>query len=114
MTHNKLTCLFGHHDYRKKLTKDNRGVRIHLCKICKRSGYTQWSTGSRVYYDFDGEGNLVYEKCGNGTEYWYSYDNKGNLVYLKWSGGGERWKIGNSLWVTEKPKNWKYEKCITS
>jgi len=86
--YNKLTCLFGHHDHSKRLTKDKDGNPIYLCKICKRSGY---------------------RKCNDGTEVWDDYDEKGNLIHERWNDGSGFWKANNGGWVKTKPKNWKYE-----
>lgn len=77
--YNKLTCLFGHHDYSRKLTKDKDGHYMHLCKICKRSGHYKYSDGDEV---------------------WCSYDEKGEMIYVKWGGGLERWKNSDGDWVS--------------
>ena len=128
---NTLTCLFGFHDYSNKLTWDKNDNSVHLCKICKRSGYVKYSNGNESWNSYNEEGNRVHTRWNGGTEHWYGYNKEGNLIYEKWTGGTERWfdEIGNMIhmkwrdgyevwksnnghWVTKKPKNWKYEKQI--
>ena len=92
MKYNKLTCLFGFHDYSKKPTTNNKcGYTVYLCKVCKKRGYWKWD---------------------NGDETWYTFDEKGDLVHEKWSDGCEYWKANSGHWMDRKPINWKYEKQI--
>jgi len=131
-TYNTLTCLFGYHDYSKELTKDKDERGMCLCKHCKRSGYYKgagfemWcdydergncthikdSDGYEIWYDYDEKGNMTHEKWSNGHEFWY--DRKGNPIHEKWSDESGTWKNNRGNWVDKKPKNWKYEKCITN
>lgn len=114
MTHNKITCIFGYHDYSRKRTMDKDGRLMHLCKHCKRSGYEKWHTfveGSKVY-DYDEKGNLTHKRWSDGWEVWYKYDKEGNLIHVMYPDGSERWKGNDGHWVKEKPKNWKYEKAL--
>ena len=116
-TYNKLTCLFGHHDYSEESIIDTTGHPVCLCKVCKRSGHFKCFGGEEAWHDYDEKGNLVHSKWNSGNEYWYDYiyseDGKGNLVHTKWSDGYESWKGNDGYWLKKKPKNWKYEKCIT-
>lgn len=90
MAHNKLTCLFGFHDYSKELTKDKQGNPIHLCKICKRSGYLKYySDGFTFWRSYDEDGNLLHTKYSDGFETSYEYDAGGNCIHEKWSDGQE-------------------------
>ena len=58
--HNKLTCLFGYHQYSKKPTKDKDGYDVYLCKICKRSGRIRL-TGFDILVDYDEKGNRTHQ-----------------------------------------------------
>ena len=107
--YNKLTCLFGHHDYSDKLTKDRHGSATHLCKICKRSGYYKYLSGSDVWGDYDKEGNCRHQKWTGGHERWFDYDDEGNLIHEKGNDGREYWWDNYGHWVTKKPKNWVYD-----
>jgi len=131
--YNELTCLFGHHDYSEKKTKDKYGDDVHLCKICKRSGYYKRSDRDEIWCDYDKKWNRIHEKHSDGFEAWADYDEKGNIihvkcadgrecyldeeenmVYRKYPDGSEEWLDNGENWVDKKPKNWKYEKCITN
>ena len=86
-----LECLFGHHDYSRKPSKDKDGYLVYLCKICKRSGYIKWDDGLKVWYDYDKEGNSIHKKWRDGLEVWREYDKKGNLVREKWDDKNGPW-----------------------
>jgi len=60
--YNKLTCLFGHHDYSKEITIDKHGNRVHFCKHCKRSGYIKWDNSTKAWISYDKEGNIIHER----------------------------------------------------
>lgn len=69
--HNRLTCLFGHHDYSDTYIKDKDGDSIYLCKICKRSGYWKYNENDKVWCDYDDDGNCVHAKWSDGDEFWW-------------------------------------------
>ena len=121
--YNTLTCLFGHHDYSDKETRDKYGRDIYLCKICKRSGYGKWNRGPERWLDYDEEGNLVHEKWGHGLEYWYDHNDDGSCVHERWDDGteywfnedgdiihtkdpdgNEAWRTNNGHWINKKPE----------
>ena len=110
--YNKLTCLFGHHQYGKKLTRDKDGHLTHLCKICERSGYYKYSDGEEVWSDYNNEGNCIHDKWSSEIERWLRYDKNGVHVHTKCDDGVEYWKNNSRHWVMKKPKNWKYEKDL--
>lgn len=112
--YNELTCLFGHHQYSDTPTRDKRGRSIYFCTICRRNGYDLDGGVTKVWFDFDEDGNVIHLKRGDGLEAWYHYDDKGNMIHRKWSDGWEVWKDNSGGWVSVKPKNWKQEKCITN
>ena len=66
--HNKVTCLFGYHDYSKKLTEDKHGRLVHLCKHCKRAAYRDTEGGFRRWYKYEKDGTCVYIRFNNGDE----------------------------------------------
>ena len=111
-TYNKLTCLFGHHDYSDREVKDKGGDLIYLCKICKRSGYGKYAGGLEVWSDYDERGNCIHEKDNDGYEEWRAYNSRGTCLHIKYSDGDEFWKNNYGHWARKKPKNWKYEKQI--
>ena len=125
MINNTLTCLFGFHNYSKKLITDKSGYIIYLCTICKRRGYFKSSSGYTIWidyddkgnethfkdvrgyeywYEYDDKGNNIYRKDNDGDEYWYDYDDKGNEIHWKDNHGNERW-LYNGQWVDIKPEN---------
>ena len=108
--YNKLTCLFGYHQYGKEPTKDKRGFAVRLCAVCGRSGYRKWDNGTEEWYGYDAEGNLTHKKWDDGYEAWLDYDKEGSIIHAKYSNGEERWTTNDRKgWVTKKPKNWIYE-----
>ena len=108
--YNEITCLFGHHDYSKRLTKDKGGNFVYLCKICQRSGHWKWDKEFEVWSDYDDRGNIVHEKWCSGFEYWCDYDEEGHCIHTKDSDGEEEWLSNAGNWTSTKPKNWIYEK----
>ena len=125
--YNEITCLFGHHQYSDKPTKDKHGNSIYLCKICEKSGYRKWSAESEVWHDYNGEGNLIHSKWSDDLKVWYDYDGKGNRIHTKWNSGSEvwyeydeegncvhekhsdgeeSWRDNSGCWTHVKPKNW--------
>lgn len=86
--YNKLTCLFGHHDYSDKLTEDKDGRPIRLCKICKKVGTWTW---------FDNTTGRI------------DYNTQGIAYHIKYHDGYELWRDNHGRWVDKKPKNWIYE-----
>ena len=95
--YNTLTCLFGHHDYSRKRTVDKYDRFIHLCKICKRSGYWKWDNGDETWYDYDEKGNMIHRKLLGDCEIWYDYDKKGNCIHAKTNDGAEYWYGENGI-----------------
>lgn len=65
-THNRLTCLFEHHQYSEKLTEDKHGRPVFLCKHCKRAAYRDTPSGYRRWYKYDENGICIYVKFSNG------------------------------------------------
>jgi len=124
---NKVKCLFGYHNY----TIPNKECpEILMCNICERFGYSKWSGGLEIRYEYDKKGNEIYRKYSSGCEIrydekgniihfkyssgneeWYEYDEKENMIHFKNSSGREEWYDGEE-WKSVKPKNWKYEKHI--
>lgn len=96
-TYNELTCLFGHHQYNEEETEDKDGWYIHLCKICKRSGYRKLNTGLEEWLNYDEKGNCVHRKWNDEMEVWTDFDEEGNYRHERWNGGDEYWfdKHGN-------------------
>ena len=111
MQNNLLTCLFGFHNYSKKLTRDKYDYKIYLCTICKRYGYYAHNDGYAYYHEYDNKGNFIHYNDNRGHGNWYTYDEKGNLIYCKTSTGYEQW-LYNREWVRVKPENWEYEKYV--
>lgn len=97
-THNKVTCLFGYHQYSKELTIDKHGNLIRLCKICNRSGYRKWHDEHQVWFVPSEKGNLAYRRWSGGEEAWYDYDEDGNLTHIKWNDGYEVYQDDNGSW----------------
>jgi hypothetical protein len=60
MNQSKIACLFNHHNYSKRITKDKDNYSIHLCKICKRSGHYKTSYGFEYWFDYDDKGNTIH------------------------------------------------------
>lgn len=111
--YNKLTCLFGHHDYDNKVTIDKDVTRIHLCKHCKRSARLAWS-GEKIWYDYDEEGNRIHVKRNGGHETWFDYDEEGNCIYQKWRDEYEVWFDKNGYITRERFPNGDEYRCDTT
>ena len=50
---NKVKCLFGYHKY--TIPHENR-PHILLCEYCKRSGYTKYSDGTEMWWEYNDKG----------------------------------------------------------
>lgn len=87
--YNKLTCLFGHHDYSEELTEDKDGCRGYFCKVCKRNSYYAWGGGSTRWNDYDKDGNLAHIKWSDGLEVWYTWSRQ--ISHIRYTAGREEW-----------------------
>ena len=81
MINNNLTCLFGFHNYSKKLTKDRDGFKIYLCTICKRNGYFKYDNGYALWTVYDNKGNNIHWKDNKGKEAYK--DDKGHWIHVR-------------------------------
>ena len=85
--YNKLTCLFGFHNYSKKFIRDKGQHLARVCKVCKRSGYYKFAFGLEGWFDYYEEGNVIRRKYSDGDECWYEYDENGNEIHKRWIHG---------------------------
>lgn len=46
---------------------------------------------NKPIYEYNTNGNMIYQKTSEGLEAWWEYDNKGNLIHFRESNGYEAW-----------------------
>ncbi|MEA3422010.1 MAG: hypothetical protein U9Q97_10090, partial [Acidobacteriota bacterium] len=102
----EIECLFGYHNYIIPWKEDKD---VLICENCKRVGHYKNFNGYEMWYAFDEKGNKIYYRNSSGFE--SRYNENGDMIRYKTSDGYEKWYDGNK-WVDEKPKNWRYEKCL--
>ena len=49
------------------------------------------SFGDEEWYEYDENGNKIYEKHYDGNEVWYSHDSQDRVIHRKWKNGYEEW-----------------------